>query len=50
MPLIKTSGNRTKDEIIMTLDGAFDGGEDNIRPNDEKQAAARIIPNMNVKG
>ena len=34
----------------MTLDGALDGGEDNIKPNDEKQAAARIIPNMKMMG
>lgn len=34
----------------MTLDGALDGGEDNIKPNDEKQAAARNIPNMRMMG
>lgn len=50
MPLRNTSGKRTKDEIIMTLEGAFDGGEDSIKPNDEKHAAARTIPNMKMIG
>ncbi|BDZ68224.1 hypothetical protein GCM10025860_16720 [Methanobacterium ferruginis] len=34
----------------MTLEGALDGGEDNIKPNDEKQAAARNIPNKKMMG
>ncbi len=34
----------------MTLEGALDGGEDNIKPNDEKQAAARNIPNKKDDG
>ena len=50
MPLTNTSGNLTKEEIIITLLGALDGGEDNIKPNDEKQAAAKIIPNMKMMG
>jgi hypothetical protein len=50
MPLTNTSGNRTRDEIIITLDGALDGGEDNIKPNDEKQAAAIIIPKIKMTG
>ena len=50
MPLMNTSGNLTRDEIIMILEGAFVGGADNIRPKDEKQAPARIIPNTRIIG
>ncbi len=48
MPLMKTNGNLTRVESIMMLDGAFVGGVDNSRPNEEKQAPAKIIPNINI--
>lgn len=50
IPLMKTSGNLTRDEIIMMLDGAFVGGVDNNKPKDEKHAPARIMPNIRIKG
>ncbi|BDZ69741.1 hypothetical protein GCM10025861_02580 [Methanobacterium petrolearium] len=34
----------------MTLEGALAGGEDNIKPKDEKQAVARSIPNKRMMG
>ena len=50
MPLINTSGNLTRVDNIMILEGAFVGGVDNIKPKDEKQAPARIIPNTRIIG
>jgi len=50
MPLINTSGNLTRVDNIMMLEGAFVGGVDNIRPKDEKHAPARIIPNIRIIG
>lgn len=50
MPLINTSGNLTRVESIMILEGAFVGGVDNSRPNEEKQAPASIIPIIRIIG
>jgi hypothetical protein len=50
IPLMNTRGNLTRDEIIMMLEGILDGGADNIKPNDEKQAAASTKPSMRVMG
>jgi hypothetical protein len=50
IPLIKTRGNLTRDEIIMMLEGILDGGAESIKPNDEKQAEARTKPRRRVKG
>jgi len=50
IPLMKTSGNLTSDEIIMMLEGALDGGEDNIKPKDEKQTPPRSNPNIRIIG
>ena len=36
-------GNRTSDEIIMTVEGRFVGYTENSKPKHEKQKAARII-------
>ena len=44
-PLIKTSGNLTRFEIIMTVDGMSVGGyADKRTPKDAKQKAAKTIP------
>lgn len=50
IPLMNTRGNLTRDEIIMILEGILEGGAESIKPKDEKQAAARIKPNMRVNG
>lgn len=50
IPLMNTSGNLTRDEIIMMLDGILDGGVDSIKPNDEKQAEAKNKPSRRVMG
>ena len=50
IPLINTSGNLIKEEIIMTLDGALVGGVAIKSPRDEKHREARIIPTMRIMG
>jgi hypothetical protein len=50
IPLMNTSGNLTRDEIIIMLEGMLDGGAESIRPNEEKHAAASTRPSMRVKG
>jgi hypothetical protein len=50
IPLMNTSGNLIKEDIIMTLDGAFVGGVAIKSPRDEKQREARIIPMIRIMG
>lgn len=50
IPLMNTSGNLIKEEIIMTLDGALVGGVAIKSPRAEKQREARIIPIMRIIG
>jgi len=49
-PLMKTSGNLTRFEIIITVDGMSVGGyEDRRTPKDAKQKAANIMPKQRAK-
>jgi len=50
IPLMKTTGNLTRDDIIMILEGALVGGVDNNKPKEEKQTPAKIIPDISIIG
>jgi hypothetical protein len=47
---MKTTGNLTRDDIIMILEGALVGGVDNNKPKEEKQTPAKIIPDISIIG
>lgn len=50
IPLMNTSGNLIKEDIIMTLEGALVGGVAIKSPRAEKQREARIIPTIRIMG
>ena len=50
IPLMNTSGNLTREEIIMTLEGALVGGVASKSPRAEKQSEAKIIPVIRIMG
>lgn len=50
IPLMNTSGNLTKEEIIITLEGTLVGGVAIKSPRAEKHDEAKIIPEMSVIG
>ena len=46
MPLIKTTGNFTTEEIMFTVAGTLVGGIEKTLPKDAKQSDARIIARL----